>query len=187
MQASERTAFRKQVTAIIESCMQLAGWPCVPYTRRSMRLFARDGDVTPFLLLSAIAGRNRGGYVIEGGIGILHRPFERQWTAATPDADDDGLTAYLHSANFRELIELADLDPQLSIETQVNLWCEAVVAILNSMPTTHAELSLAHKEKHLLAGSTLDRFLLRHRALPDRAGRETAFLQLLEGTTPESR
>ena len=87
----------------------------------------------------------------------------------------------LHSANFRELIELAYLDPQQSIETQVYLWCEAVVAILNSLPSTHAELSLAHKDKRLLAGITLDRFLLRHRVLAERAGKETAFLQLLEG------
>jgi hypothetical protein len=75
MRASERTAFRKQVTAIIESSMELAGWRCVPYSRRSMKLFAREGDVTPFFLLTSIAGRNWGGYVIEGGVGSSIGPF----------------------------------------------------------------------------------------------------------------
>jgi hypothetical protein len=47
MKANERTGFRKRVTAIIESSMELAGWRCVPYARRSMKLFAREADVTP--------------------------------------------------------------------------------------------------------------------------------------------
>jgi hypothetical protein len=174
--ARERTAFRKKVTAIIESSMSLAGWSCLPF-RRSMKLFARHGDVTPFFLLSNIAGRRWGGYVIEGGIGILHRPFERHWSAIAKDVgNDDELTAFLHSANFLELIELAYLDPQQQIETQVYLWCEAVVAVLKELPMTHAELSLAYKEKRLVAGRSLDHFLV-----SGRADKKAAFQQFLDG------
>jgi hypothetical protein len=174
--ARERTAFRKQVTAIIESCMTVAGWSCLPF-RRSMKLFARPGDVTPFLLLSNIAGRRWGGYVIEGGIGILHRPFERHWSAIAKDADNGGeLTAFLHSANIREINELAYIDPHQPIETQVYLWCEPTIAVLNALPTTELELSLAYRDKRLLAGHPLDHFLL-----STQAEKKAAFQQFLEG------
>lgn len=163
--------------------MELAGWRCVPYKRRQMKLFAREGDVTPFFLLAGIAGRNWGSYVIEGGIGFIHRPFERQWAAIAQDAQHDGLTAFLHAANLRELRGLSYLDPDEPIETQVHVWCEAVVALLNSLPGTHAELSLAHQEKRLLAGAPLEHFLLMHRVHPDRAAREMGFLKFLEGVS----
>jgi hypothetical protein len=172
--ARERTAFRKQVTAIIESRMTVTGWSCVPF-RRSMKLFAHDTDVTPFFLLSNIAGRRWGGYVIEGGIGILHRPFERHWSSISEDVDgNNGLTAFLHSANFRELVELAYIDPCQPIETQVYPWCEAAVAVLNTLPTTHAELSLAYTERRLLAGRPLDHFLHLQQA-----GKKSALQQFL--------
>ena len=142
-----------------------------------MKLFTRHADVTPFFLLSEIAGRQWGGYVIEGGFGILHRPFERYWSTIAKDIDNhDQLTTFLHSANFRELIELAYIDPHQPIETQVYLWCESAVAILNALPMTQADLSLAYREKSLLAGHPLDHFLA-----SQQANKRAAFQQFLDG------
>jgi hypothetical protein len=181
VKASERSAFRQRVSAIIESSLELAGWRCVPYARRQMKLFAREGDVTPFFLLTEIEGRYWGDYVITGGLGIIHRPFERHWASIAPDSQDDGLTAILHSANLGELRDLSDLDPHEPVETLVYAWCEAVVALLDSLPRTHTELCLAHNENRLLAGKPLEHFLATYRALPQRAGKATEFLKFLEG------
>jgi hypothetical protein len=157
--------------------MSAAGWPSLAFDG-SMKLFAREDDVTPFLLLSNIAGRRWGGYAIEGNLGILHRPFERHWSA-TRDAGTDTvneLTASLHSANIRELNDFGYIDPRQGFETQVYVWCESVVAILNTLPMTHAELSLAHREKRLLAGRPLDHFLL-----TGKNEKSAAFRQFMEG------
>jgi hypothetical protein len=174
--ARERTAFRKQVISIIESCMKMAGWSCLPY-RHAMRLFSREGDVTPVLLLSNIAGRGWGEYVIEGGIGILHRTFERRWSAgAGRAASAGGPTVIRHTANFRELSGLAYIDPHEPVETQVYPWCEVAVAILRAMPMTHEELSAAYREKRLVAGAPL-----RHYLLLQQDDKRAAFDQYLEG------
>jgi len=154
----QRTAFRKQVTAIIDSAMIAAGWSGEPFGR-GMKLFIRAGDVTPFFLLSKIAGRPWGGYVIEGGIGILHRPFEQRWSSTATVNSNDFPTTFLHTANFLEINDLAYIDPHQPLETHVYVWCESLVRILNSLPTTHVELSLAHREKRSLAGHPLDDFL----------------------------
>jgi hypothetical protein len=143
-----------------------------------MKLFTRRGDVTPFLLLSSIAGRRWGGYVIEGSVGILHRQFEDHWSAiAEVGSDGIELTASLHLANIREMSELCYIDPREPLETQVYPWCESAVAILATFPTTHAELSAVYKQKRLLAGHPLDHFLV---PLPQKAEKNIAFRKFLE-------
>ncbi|MGL6222221.1 MAG: hypothetical protein ACRC6L_01430, partial [Steroidobacteraceae bacterium] len=73
--STERRNFKRQTFGEIEAILGGLGWIAAPW-RGAGRYFTQGESVTPYLLISDIAGRRWGKYVIEGSFGVLHRPFE---------------------------------------------------------------------------------------------------------------
>ena len=103
LSSRERREFKRRAIGEIESCLGTAGWAAIRW-RRSGRLFAHVEPVTPYFLLADLAGRQWGGYVIEGMFGVLHRPFEQLWLpSAAGRGEEEPMTVALHTANFKQL------------------------------------------------------------------------------------
>lgn len=143
--SAERSKFKRQAIGEAEGLLGGLGWLVAPW-RGTGRLFTLAESVTPYLLISNIAGRRFGQYAIEGSFGVIHRPFEQSWSsAAQEDADTDQFTLALHTANFHQLDESRYVDARQELRPQVARFCEAALAVFRSFPVSEAGLVTAYR------------------------------------------
>jgi hypothetical protein len=105
--------------------------------------------VTPFFRCSEVRPRAKGTYLIEGGVGLLHKGFEVEWSTK-PDRmpKAPGFAMLLHTANLTELNDVRYVTEDQAIS--VAGYCDRITSILTRMPSSVEELKQMYRIGRLL-------------------------------------
>jgi hypothetical protein len=175
---AERRNFKCQAVRAIEAILGSLGWAATAW-RGNGRFFTQAELVTPYLLVSDIAGRRWGHYVIEGSFGVLHRPFEQSWSSKAESDETAMLTVGLHAANFGQHEDTRYIDPGKELQPQVASFCESAIKILSALPFSEAGLVSAVRENKL-AGHSFESYLSHAAARPELKAKHLALRHYLE-------
>jgi hypothetical protein len=131
---------KDEVRAAIDANLRMRGWayrsvcalpPC----------YCRGGIVTPYFVLWDVDRRPWGDCAVKGSIGVIHAGFEQAWSQRYPGhASVHAWAATSLIVNFPELLSARYIPGQGDFKAAVVAFCDALVGLLESLPTSEASL-----------------------------------------------
>jgi hypothetical protein len=140
---------KKSINAALDVAFGIRHW-------QRMRLcamppaFARDLDVTPIFLARPVR-KSAAVYSIDGYIGLICQPFERNYIAEHGTQKVSGrawnpIWLCLHVANVADILEVA----YITSEKDMSVLCDRITSHLERMPHTMPDLrAILHKQELL--------------------------------------
>lgn len=144
---------KKRLTTAIQEFMTQRGW-AASRVRGSCQFFELRSETTPYVFLEPPRKRQEY-FEIVGAIGVINRPFERDW-ATTHPADADTLAMSLHLANLSGLHE-ARLISVEEMQRDVEVLGTGLLKVLESFPRDEQSLRSAFQRGEL-AGKPIVNF-----------------------------
>lgn len=133
---------KRRIAERLDAVMASLGWPRLELFGMGSA-YAKDRLVTPYFS-PRVAGRpGRRYFVMEGYIGVIHQGFEQYWRERVDlEPEGQGLCVVCHLANFG-FDDAKFIDPDCSLEEQVDAFGRAVAEVLEGMPGDESGLAAA--------------------------------------------